>query len=98
MVWLNQRFNQSSPEPYVSSFCLLDHSMLCNVLVGDLECVLVMPERSPLHLFLYLFILKKETKVETNKGSAGLNIGETKLFYYYYNNFFIIHPTFTFLT
>jgi hypothetical protein len=30
-------------------------NVLCNILVGDLKCVLVMLERSPPHLFLYLF-------------------------------------------
>ena len=30
--------------------------VLCNVLVGDLKCIFVMHERSPPHLFLYLFI------------------------------------------
>ena len=29
---------------------------LCNVLVGDLGYVFIMHERSPPHLFLYLFI------------------------------------------
>jgi hypothetical protein len=33
---LNQRFIQSSLEPSALSFYRLDHSMLCNVLVGDL--------------------------------------------------------------
>jgi len=33
---------------------------LHNVLVGDLKCVLVVLERSPPHLFLYLFLFDKE--------------------------------------
>ena len=32
------------------------------------------------HLFLYLFILTKRNKAETNKGSAGFNNGEPKFF------------------
>jgi hypothetical protein len=64
----NQGFSQSSLKPFVPSFCALDHSMLCNVLGGDLECVLVMLERSPPHLFLYLFYLIKRNKSENKQG------------------------------
>jgi hypothetical protein len=68
MVWLNQGFNQSSLKPYVQSFCSLDYSMLCNVLGGDLECMLVMLERSPPYLCLYLFYLIKRNKSKNKQG------------------------------
>ena len=71
-------------EPSVLSFCMLCYSMLCNTLVGDLECVLVMLERSPPHLFLYLFYLIKKNKKETKKGSTNRNTSEPKFYYYYY--------------
>jgi hypothetical protein len=61
-------------------------------LVGDLECVRVMFEGSPPHLFFYTyFIQQKETMVETNKGSPGLNTGELKSFYYYYCLLIIVY-------
>jgi hypothetical protein len=38
------------------------------MMVGDLECAHVVLERSPPHLFLYLFYSnKKETKMETTR-------------------------------
>jgi hypothetical protein len=70
MVWLDQRFSQPSLGPSVSSFCMLGNLMLCNVLVEDLECVLVMLERSSPHLFLYLSLFAKETIIKTNNGSS----------------------------
>ena len=54
---------------------------LCNVLVGDLECVFIMIERSPPHLLLYLLLLNKEKqKKQTSKGSTGLNTEEPKTY------------------
>jgi hypothetical protein len=70
VVWLNQKFSQPSLEPFVLSFYMMDHSGLCNMLVGDLECVHVVLERSPPYLFLYLFYLIKKNKKEINKGST----------------------------
>ena len=53
-------------------------------LVGDLECVHVVLEESPPHLFFCTyFIRQKETMVETNKGSPGSNTGELKSFYFF---------------
>jgi len=75
---------------------------LCNVLVGDLRCVFIMHERSPPHLFLYLFYLINKNKKRTNKGSVGWNTGEPKSFYYYYYIIFeyyyfeLVHSTFYF--
>ena len=78
MVWQNQRFSQSSLEPSVLSFCMMDRLGLCSVLVGDLKCECFVLERSPAHLFLYLFLFNKETKYAANKGSTSLNTGEPK--------------------
>jgi len=42
--------------------------------IGDFEI-------SPPHLFLYLFLFKRKTKVETKKRTLpGLNTGESKLY------------------
>jgi hypothetical protein len=71
MAWLNQRFSQSSLEPSVLSFGMLDHLILCNMLVGDLNCVFVMHERSP-PTYSCTCLLDKETRMETNKGSTSL--------------------------
>ena len=37
-------------------------------------------ERSPPHLFLYLFLFKRKTKVETKRTLPILNTGESKLY------------------
>ena len=37
-------------------------------------------ERSPPHLFLYLFLFKRKTKVETTRTLPVLNTGESKLY------------------
>jgi len=84
--------------------CMVDLPRLCNVLVGDLKSVFVMHERSPPHLFLYMFLFNKETKYATNKGSIGLNTGEPKtyllllllylsiyyVYFYLFTNLFIL--------
>jgi hypothetical protein len=62
MVWLNKRFNQSSLEPFVPSFFMLDHSMLCNVLVGDLKWVFVMLESSPTLILVPILFNKEKQK------------------------------------
>jgi len=47
-----------------------DHGRVCN------WCF----ERSPPHLFLYLFLFKRKTKVETTRTLPVLNTGESKLY------------------
>ena len=37
-------------------------------------------EKSPSHLFLYLFLFKRKTKVETKRTLLILNTGESKLY------------------
>jgi hypothetical protein len=37
-------------------------------------------ERCPPHLFLYLFLFKRKTKVETTRTLPVLNTGESKLY------------------
>ena len=66
----DQRFSPFSLELFFLSFCMLDCPMLCNMLVGDLECVVVPLERSPLHLFLYLHFFSRKNKDRNNKGST----------------------------
>jgi len=51
------------------------------MLVGDLECAFAMLERSPSHLFLYLFYSNRKTKNRTNKAAKTLR---SLNFYFYY--------------
>ena len=44
------------------------------------EFAIVDFERSPPHLFLYLFLFKRKTKVETKRTLPILNTGESKLY------------------
>jgi len=59
----------------VVCFVLLQSDLLnvCAMCWGNLQMFFFARERSPPHLFLYLFIDKQE---KSTQGSAGLNTGE----------------------
>jgi hypothetical protein len=91
-------FSQSSLKPFVLSFYALDHSMLCNMLVGDLEYEFIMQERSPT-LILVPVLFERKAKEGNKQGlyrpehrvAYSLFIYEElvlRTFYYYY--YFII--------
>jgi hypothetical protein len=60
--WLNHMFSQSSLK-VICLILLLDGSFdVCATCWGDLKCVVVMLERSPPHLFLYLLLFYRKNK------------------------------------
>ena len=72
VAWSNQGFGHSSLDSFRPILQRVGSSMLCTIFgeeisnrfaIGDLE-------RSPPHLFLYLALFKRKTKVET-RDSAG---------------------------
>ena len=87
MVWLNQKVQPILSELSVLSFCMMYHSLLHNMLVGDLECAFVALERSPPHFILYLLYFstkkQKQKKQKTSKGSTGLNTKEPNFINHY---------------
>ena len=83
LVWANQRFGHPSLVPI---FPVRQHvwlSMLCNMLGERFSSELAVGAfgRSPPHLFLYLLLFKRKTKVETKGTLPGLNTGESNLYW-----------------
>jgi hypothetical protein len=85
MVWLTQRFNQSSLKSCTSSFCKLDHSVLCNVLGRSRVCGCNAWETSPTLILVPAY--SRRNKVETKAlpvwTSGNLNLIVIYIFYYY---------------
>ena len=79
LVWSNQRFGHPSLVPISPVLQLVGSSMLCNMLGerSSSEFAVDAFGRSPLHLFFYLILFKRKTKVETKGTPPGLNTGES---------------------
>jgi len=60
------------------------------VLVGHLECAFAMFERSPPHLFLYLFYSNRKTKIEQIRALPAKTIGSLNIYFNYYLMFITI--------
>jgi hypothetical protein len=107
MVW--SRSSQSSPEPFVLSFYMLDQSMFVQR-VGERSrmCICLTWEISSTLIVAPTFYLTKKNKKETDKSSTSWNTGESYFHYNYYYFYFCyllllllflkfilcVHPTF----
>ena len=81
MVSLNQRFGHPPLDSICPDLLRVGPSMMRNMLGGEItkEFAIGDFERSPPHLFLYLFLFKRKTKVEITSTLPVLNTGESKL-------------------
>ena len=79
LVWSNKRFGHPSLIPICPVLQFVGPSMLCNMLGERSSSELVVGDfgRSPPHLFLYLLLFKRKTKLETRGTVPGLNTGES---------------------
>ena len=85
LVWLNQRFSQSSLNFFVLFFLHDRSSDSCASCWWEISNVCVSCLRDLLHTyFCTCFTQTKRNKGGNNKGSTSLNTEEPKSFYYYY--------------
>ena len=82
VVWSNQRFGHPSLSFIYPGFQCARSSMLCNMYGGEIlnKFAFGDSERSPPHLFLYMPLFKRKTKVKTRRDSTGFNTRESKLY------------------
>jgi cytochrome c biogenesis factor len=74
MVWLDQRFIQSSLEPFVLSFYMLDQLMFVQRVGGrSRTCICLAWEISPTLIVVPAFYLTKKNKKEIEKSSTSWN-------------------------
>ena len=92
-----KRFYRPSLEACVVSFCMSAHPMLCNTLWGDLVWVVVEVERSPPHLFLYLFYSKQKETKKQRRALLATNAREPKFIqmcFFFINFIYLFHKFF----
>ena len=77
VAWSNQGFGHSSLDSFRPALQRVGSSMLCTVFGGEISDRFAIGgfERSPPHLFLYLALFKRRTKVETRDSTGSEHQG-----------------------
>ena len=74
VAWSNQGFGHPSLGSFRPVLQCVGSSMLCTVIGGEMSDRFAIGgfKRSPPHLFLYLALFERKTKVKTRRDSAGV--------------------------